>query len=90
LKEPPPNAEVVAGAAGCVAGAGDPNIPVIPDPAFACVSFVPSLSDIPENDNSWSESIDIDSVDSDGWIWEDEGCPNVDPAVFCPNAGWAG
>jgi len=72
LKEPLPNAEVVAGAADCVTGAGDPNIPVTPDPdpdpAFACVSFVPSLSDIPENDNSWSESIDIDSVDSDGWI----------------------
>jgi len=68
LNEPLPNAEVVAGAADCVTGAGDPNIPVIPDPAFGCVSFVPWPSDIPENDNSWPESVDIDSVDSDGWI----------------------
>lgn len=63
-----PNAEVVAGGADCVTGAGDPNIPAIPDPPFGCVSFVPSPSDIPENDNSWPESVDIDSVDSDGWI----------------------
>jgi hypothetical protein len=68
LNEPLPNAEVAAGAAGCTTGAGDPNIPVIPDPAFGCESFVPSPSDMPENDNSWPESVDIDSVDSDGWI----------------------
>lgn len=68
LNEPLPNAEVVAGAADCVTGAGGPNIPVVPDPAFGCVSFAPWPSDIPENDNSWPESVDIDSVDSDGWI----------------------
>jgi len=61
-----PKAEVVAGVVDCVAGAGDPNIPVIPDPAFGCVSFVPPPSDMPENDNSWPESVDIHSVDSDG------------------------
>jgi hypothetical protein len=68
LNEPLPNVEVVAGVADCVTGAGDPKIPVTPDPAFGSVSFVPSPSDIPENDKSWPESVDIDSVDSDGWI----------------------
>jgi hypothetical protein len=63
-----PNAEVVAEGAGCVAGVGEPNILVIPTPAFGCVSPVPSPSDIPENENSWLESVDIDSVDSAGWI----------------------
>jgi len=66
MNEPPPNAEVVAGAAGCVAGAGEPNILVIPDPAFGRASIVLSPSDIPENDKSWPESVDIDSVDSLG------------------------
>jgi hypothetical protein len=68
LNEPLPNAGVVAGGADCAAGAGEPNIPVIPSPAFCCVSSSPSPSDIPENDNSWLESVDIDSVDSAGWI----------------------
>jgi hypothetical protein len=68
LNDPLPNVEVVAGAVDCVTGAGDPNILVIPNPAFGCVSFVPSPSDMPKNDNSWPESVDIDSVDSDGWI----------------------
>jgi hypothetical protein len=68
LNEPLPNEEVVAGGADCAAGVGAPNILVIPSPAFCCVSLIPSPSDIPVNDNSWLESVDIDSVDSAGWI----------------------
>lgn len=67
--ELPPNVEMAAWeGAGCVAGVGTPNIPVVPSPAFCCVSSVPSPSDITENDKSWLESVDIDSVDSAGWI----------------------
>ena len=68
LNEPLPNVEVVVGGAGCAAGVGEPNILAIPSPAFCCGSFVPSPSDIPENDKSWPESDVIDSVDSAGWI----------------------
>jgi hypothetical protein len=67
LNGPLPNVEVVAEeAVGCAAGAGAPNMPVVPNPAFCCASFVPSPRDIAENVKSWLVSVDMDSVDSAG------------------------
>ena len=51
--EPLPKVEVVAGVgAGCEAGVGVPNIPVVPEPAFACTPSGLPLRDIALNDNS--------------------------------------